>query len=122
MRARHLTAALALAALAVPGVGAAMVVVRHPVYVAPHPVVVVAPAPVYVAPAPVYVAPPPQAAPPPPPPLTTALPVNSTMWVLPSGCLKIAMGGQPYYQCGPNYLKPIQSDKGTYYAVVPPPQ
>jgi hypothetical protein len=120
MRARHLTAALGLAALVAPGVGAAMVVVRHPVYVAPRPVVVVAPAPVYVAPAPVYVAPAPQPAP--PPPLTTALPVNSTMWVLPSGCLKIAMGKQPYYQCGPNYLKPIQSDQGLYYAVVPPPQ
>jgi hypothetical protein len=123
MRTRHL-AALVVAALLNPGVATAVVVVRHPVYVAPRPVVVVAPAPVYVAPAPVYVAPAPvYVAPPPqpPPPLSAQLPVNTTMWVLPSGCMKVFVSGQAFFQCGPNWLKALPSDKGTYYAVVPPP-
>jgi hypothetical protein len=121
MRTSHLAISLAVAALVGPGAASAVVVVRHAVYVAPHPVVVVAPVPVYVAPPPttVYVAPAPQA---PPPPLTSALPVNTTMWVLPSGCMKVAFSGQTFFQCGPNWLKPIQSDKGPYYAVVPAPQ
>jgi hypothetical protein len=121
MRKSLLAVPLAVAALAAPRGAAAVVVVRHPVYVAPRPVVVVAPAPVVVAPAPVIVtpAPPPPA---PPPSATTALPVNTTMWVLPSNCLKVAVSGQTYYQCGPNWMRPLPSEKGTYYAVVPPPQ
>jgi hypothetical protein len=122
MRVIHVAASLLLTTLVTPPDAAAIVVVRHAAYVHPH-AVVVAPAPVMVvAPAPVVlVAPAPQPAPPPPPPLTSALPVDTTMWVLPSGCTKVALSGQTYYQCGPSWLRPVRSDKGTYYAVVPPP-
>lgn len=120
MRSSHLAAAfVALLSLATPG-AAAVVVVRHPVYVAPRPVVVVAPPPPTVVIVPAVPAPPPPA--PPPPPLTTTLPINTTMWVLPSGCMKVSVNGQVLYQCGPNWLKQLQSDKGPYYAVVAPPQ
>ncbi len=119
MRTRLAVAALALAGLFGPTAAAAIVVVRHPVYVHPVPVVVVAPAPVYVAPAPVYVAPAP--APPPPPVLTEKLPLDTTMWTLPSGCTKVSSSGSNFFICGPNWLKAIPSDKGTYYAVVAPP-
>jgi hypothetical protein len=115
MRTRLALATVALAAVASPLAVSAMVVVRHPVYVAPRPVVVVASAPVYVAPAPVYYAPPP------PPPASAPLPVDSTMWTLPPGCTQVSLQGQTYFQCGPNLLKPLQSEKGTYYAVVKPP-
>jgi hypothetical protein len=125
MRTKPLVAAaVSLAALAAPLGAQAWVVVRAPVYYAPRPVyvapmpVVVAPAPVYVEPAPVYVAPPPPSA----PAATQALPVNTTMWTLPSGCLTVSVNGQELFQCGPNYLKALPSDRGTYYAVVPPPQ
>jgi hypothetical protein len=43
------------------------------------------------------------------------------MWVLPSGCLKMAVKGEPLYQCGPSWMKQQQSEKGPYYQVVPPP-
>jgi len=122
MRTRHAAlATVVLAALAAPLAAEAVVVVRHPVYVHPRPVVVVAPAPVYVAPAPVYYAPPPPPAAPAPPPATAQLPIDSTMWSLPSGCTKVSLNGETYFQCGPNLLKPLQSEKGTYYAVVRPP-
>jgi hypothetical protein len=118
-------AALALAALATPEEARAWVAVRAPVY-HPHAVVVVAPAPVYVAPAPVYVAPAPvyvapAPAPPPAPVLTEKLPVNTTMWTLPSGCTPVSSSGGNFFVCGPNWLKAIPSEKGTYYAVVAPP-
>jgi len=119
MRTNHLTVAvaLALAALATPLDGRAWVVVRAaPIYVAPRPVVVVAPAPVVVVPAPVYAYPPP-----PPNPLTTRLPFNTTMWTLPPGCNALSVSGNPYYQCGVNWMRPYQSANGTYYSVVPPP-
>jgi hypothetical protein len=126
MRTRRAIAALALAASIGPTSAAAIVVVRHPVYVHPVPVVVVAPAPVYVAPAPVYVAPAPvyvapAPAPPPPPVLTEKLPLDTTMWTLPSGCTRVSSSGSNFFICGPNWLKAIPSDKGTYYAVVAPP-
>jgi len=35
--------------------------------------------------------------------------------------LKVFVNGAPFFQCGPNWLRPVQSDAGTYYAVVPPP-
>lgn len=115
-------AALAAILLLAPGLAAAVVVVRHPVYVAPRAVVVVAPAPVYVAPPPTVVVVPPPQPQPAPPPLTAPLPVNSTMWVLPSGCMKVSVSGQALYQCGGgNWLRQFQSDKGPYYAVVAPP-
>lgn len=121
MRTTHLTAVFALGVLLTPLAADAVVVVRHAAYVHPHAVVVV-PAPVVVvAPAPVVVVATPAPQPAPPPPLTSALPVNTTMWVLPSGCMKVSLSGQTLFQCGPNWLKPIQSDKGAYYAVVPPP-
>jgi hypothetical protein len=63
--------------------------------------------------------PPPPAAP--PPPANAVLPVDSTMWTLPSGCTQVSLQGQTCFQCGPNLLKPPQSEKGTYYAVVKPP-
>jgi hypothetical protein len=56
-----------------------------------------------------------------PPPSTTKLPVDTTMWTLPSGCLQVSKGGQTYHQCGPNWLKAYPSDKGTYFGVVPEP-
>lgn len=95
----------ALGAAVLPAVARAWVVVRAPVYVAPVPVMV-APVPVY--------------APPTPPP-AGVLPINATLWALPPGCLKVFVNGAPFFQCGPNWLRPVQSDAGTYYAVVPPP-
>ena len=113
MRTSHLSApVLALAILAVPAGTRAWVVVRA------RPVVVVPVAPVYVAPVPVVVAAPAPAA---PPPLTDKLPVNTTMWTLPSGCTPVSASGASYFVCGQNWLKAIPSDKGTYYAVVAPP-
>jgi len=102
----------AMVAAVLPAAARAWVVVRAPVYVAPVPVMV-APVPVAVAPVPVYV--------PPPPPPAAVLPINATLWSLPPGCLKVFVSGVPFYQCGPNWLRPVQSDAGTYYAVVPPP-
>ncbi len=117
-----IAAALALALVALPGAAGAWVVVRAPVYYAPRPVVVapvyVAPAPVYVAPQPVYVAP----APPPQPPPSAKLPIDTTMWTLPPGCLQVSVNEQAYFQCGPNWLKAYQSNQGTYYGVVAPPK
>jgi hypothetical protein len=120
MHVRNLAAALAVAALGVPFNTDAWVVVRA------RPVAVVAVAPVYVAPVPVYVAPAPVVvtpapAPPAAPPLTEKVPVNTTMWTLPSGCTPVSASGKSYFICGPNWLTAIKSDKGTYYAVVAPP-
>jgi hypothetical protein len=115
MRASHLAAALAVAALGVPLPASAWVVVRA------RPVVVVPVAPVYVAPAPVVVTPAPAPAPPAAPPLTEKVPINTTMWTLPSGCTPVSASGKSYFICGPNWLTAIKSDKGTYYAVVAPP-
>jgi hypothetical protein len=115
-------AVLLLAALVAPSNAGAVVVVRrgfHPV--ATVAVVSAVTHPVYVAPPPttvVVTAPPPA---PPPPPVTEKLPVNTTMWTLPGGCLELSVNGQALFQCGPNYLKAYPSEKGTYYAVVPPP-
>ena len=119
MRARPLIVAGLLAALAGQGTASAVVVVRHPVY---HPVATIATVAVVAA----VVSKPPATPPPPPtaqrpPAVTTPLPMDSTMWVLPSGCLKIALKGEPLYQCGPSWLKQQQSDQGPYYQVVPPP-
>ena len=119
MRARPLVVAVLLAALAGQGTASAVVVVRHPVY---RPVAAVATVAVVAA----VVSKPPATPPPPPsaprpPAVTTPLPMDSTMWVLPSGCLKIALKGEPLYQCGPSWLKQQQSDQGPYYQVVPPP-
>jgi len=120
MRSSPLTAAaLAVATLAVPTGATAWVVVRHPVAVVG--VVAVATHPVYVAPAPVVVVAAPAPTPAPPPPLTEKLPVNTTMWTLPSGCTPVSASGASYFVCGPNWLRAVQSDKGTYYAVVTPP-
>jgi hypothetical protein len=119
MRTRPLAVAGLLAALSVPAPAAAVVVVRvrpRPVAVAATVVVVAA---VVSKPPPPTPPPPPSA--PPPPPVTTPLPIDATMWVLPSGCLKVSVKGEPYYQCGPSWLKPQQSDKGPYYQVVPKP-
>ncbi len=119
MRARPLVVAGLLAALAGQGTASAVIVVRHPVY---HPVATIATVAVVAA----VVSKPPATPPPPPsaprpPAVTTPLPMDATMWVLPSGCLKIALKGEPLYQCGPSWLKPQQSDQGPYYQVVPPP-
>jgi hypothetical protein len=119
MRARPLAVAALLAALAGQGTASAVVVVRHPVY---HPVATIATIAVVAA----VVSKPPATPPPPPtaprpPAVTNPLPMDSTMWVLPSGCLKIALKGEPLYQCGPSWLKQQQSDQGPYYQVVPPP-
>jgi hypothetical protein len=119
MRARPLVVAGLLVALAVPGTASAIVVVRHPVY---RPVAVIATVAVVaavVSKPPSTPHPPPTA--PPPPAVTTPLPMDSTMWVLPSGCLKISVKGEPLYQCGPSWLKQQQCDQGPYYQVVPPP-
>ena len=109
--------AAAVLALAAALDARAWVVVRAP----PRAVVVVAPAPVYVAPAPVYVAPPPAPPPPAPSPLTTKLPIDTTMWTLPAGCNAMTVNGQPYYQCGGNWLRKYTTDGVVYSGVVPPP-
>jgi hypothetical protein len=79
--------------------------------------------PVYVAPPPVYVAPAPAYPPPPQAPsiLTTNLPVGTNFMSLPQGCNGIPVNGQLYFQCGVNWMKPVQGPSGTYYSVVPPP-
>jgi hypothetical protein len=111
--------ALAVAALAAPHQARAWVVVRA------APVVFVPVAPVYVAPAyattTVYVDPAPTPAPQAAPAITQKLPVNTTMWTLPSGCTPVSSSGVNFFVCGPNWLRAIPSDKGTYYAVVAPP-
>ena len=125
MRVRHLVVAGLLASLAVPGKGSAVGVVRR----RPAPVAAAATAAVVVTTAVVVAAvvskppptPPPPPSAPPPPPVTTPLPIDSTTWVLPSGCLGVTVKGETLYQCGPSWLKKQQSDKGTWYLVVPPP-
>ena len=119
MRTNPLIAAGILTALLAPGTADAVVVVRHPVY---HPVarVAVAVAVVAVVSKPPATPPPPPSAPR-PPAVTTRLPIDSTMWVLPSDCLRMSVSGQTLYQCGPSWLKQQQSDQGPYYQVVQPP-
>jgi hypothetical protein len=119
MRARPLVVAGLLAALAGQGTASAVVVVRHPVYRPLATIATVAVVAAVVSKPPATPPPPPSA--PPPPAVTTPLPMDSTMWVLPSGCLKIALKGEPLYQCGPSWLKQQQSEQGPYYQVVPPP-
>jgi len=123
MRTRTLVVAALLASLAIPGTASAVVVVRR----RPAPVVTAA---VVVTTAVVVAAvvskppktPPPPPSTPPPPPVTSPLPIDSTTWVLPSGCLGVTVKGETLYQCGPSWLRKQQSDKGTWYLVVPPPQ
>jgi len=123
MRTGTLVVAALLASLAIPGTASAVVVVRR----RPAPVVtaaVVVTTAVVVA---AVVSKPPKTPPPPPstppaPPVTSPLPIDSTTWVLPSGCLGVTVKGETLYQCGPSWLRKQQSDKGTWYLVVPPPQ
>jgi hypothetical protein len=121
MRTSHLAVvAVTVAALGAPLQARAWVVVRA------RPVVFVPMAPVYVAPVyatttTVYVDPAPSPTPQAAPAITEKLPVNTTMWTLPSGCTPVSSSGTNFFVCGPNWLKAIPSDKGTYYAVVPPP-
>jgi hypothetical protein len=123
MRTSLFVAALALLGMAVPNHASAYVVVRAGVYV--RPVAVVAVAPVYYAPPPTTVVVTSQAvpAPAPAPALTTQLPLNTTMWTLPSGCSKVSAANQAYFLCGPNWLKAYPGVNGTpsYYGVVAPP-
>jgi hypothetical protein len=123
MSANRLVVAAVLASVAIPGTGQAVVVVRRrPAPVATAAVVVttaVVVAAVVSKPPPT---PPPPPSAPPPPPVTSPLPIDSTTWVLPSGCLGMTVKGETLYQCGPSWLKKQQSDKGTWYLVVPPPQ
>ena len=126
MRVRPLVVAGLLAALAGQGTASAIVVVRHGCYrpVAAAAVTVAAVVVISHAVAKPPSAPPPPPSAPPPPPVTTPLPIDATMWVLPSGCLKVAVQGDTLYQCGPSWLKQQQSDRGPYYQVVqvaPPP-
>jgi len=120
MRTRLLAVVGLLAALAGPATAKAVVVVR----VRPRPVVAVAAVAVVVVVAtrPPPSTPPPPPSAPPPPAVTSPLPIDSTMWVLPSGCLKVSVKGEPFYQCGPSWLKQQQCDKGPYYQVIPPPE
>ena len=121
MRANRFVVTALLASMMNPGPAAAVVVVHHRAY---HPVATVAAVAVVVAivskPPPATPPPPPTA--PPPPPVTTPLPIDATMWQLPSGCLKIMVGSETYYQCGPSWMVPQKCDKGPYYQVVPPPE
>jgi len=122
MRASNLVIAGLVASLAIPGPASAVVVVRRrPAPVATAAVVVTTAVVVAaVASKPPPTPPPPPSAPP-PPPVTSPLPIDSTTWVLPSGCLGVTVKGETLYQCGPSWLKKQQSDKGTWYVVVPPP-
>jgi hypothetical protein len=122
MRASNLVIAGLVASLAIPGPASAVVVVRRrPAPVATAAVVVTTAVVVAaVASKPPPTPPPPPSAPP-PPPVTSPLPIDSTIWVLPSGCLGVTVKGETLYQCGPSWLKRQQSDKGTWYVVVPPP-
>jgi hypothetical protein len=119
MRASPLVVACILTAMAAPDTARAVVVVRHPVY---HPVATIATVAVVAAVVskPPATPPPPPSAPP-PPMVTMPLPMDSTMWQLPSGCLRLSVSGQTLYQCGPSWLKQQQSDRGPYYQVVQPP-
>jgi Meckel syndrome type 1 protein len=121
MRTNGLVVAVLLATMAVPGAARAVVVVRHPVY---HPVATAVAVAVVVS---VVTKPPPSTPPPPPsaprpPPVTTPLPIDATMWSLPSDCLKVSVNGETYYQCGPSWMVPQQCDQGPYYQVVPAPE
>ena len=109
-----------LAGLAFPGPAAAVVVVRHPSYRPVATVVAVAVVVSIVSKPPPATPPPPPTAPP-PPPVTNPIPIDTTMWQLPSDCLKMTVEGQTYYQCGPSWLVPQQCEQGGYYQVVPPP-
>jgi hypothetical protein len=123
MRASNLVVATLLASLALPGTASAVVVVRHrhaPVATAAVVVTTAVVVAAIVSRPPPTPPPPPSA--PPPPPVTTPLPIDSTTWVLPSGCLGVNVKGETMYQCGPSRLRKQQSDKGTWYVVVPPPQ
>jgi hypothetical protein len=121
MRTIFLAVAVLLATVTSSGPTKAVVVVRHPCY---HPVATVMAVAVVVAvvskPPPSTPPPPPSA--PPPPPVTTPIPVDATMWVLPSGCLKMTVNGETYYQCGPSWMVQQQCEQGPYYQVVPPPE
>lgn len=118
MRAPTLVVAALVATLAVPGSASAVVVVRTRGFRPVVPVATVAVVAVASRPPPT---PRPQPAAPRPPPVTHPLPIDSTMWVLPSGCLRISLRGQTLYQCGPSWLMQAQSEWGPYYFVVPPP-
>jgi|GEM_PF-6950586 len=119
MRANTLVVAVLVATLAVPGSAAAVVVVRTRGF---RPFVPVATVAVV---ATVASRPPPTPRPAPsvprPPPVTNPLPIDSTMWVLPSGCLRLSLRGETFYQCGPSWLRQAQSEWGPFYFVVPPP-
>ena len=117
MRASNLVVAGLLASLAIPGTASAVVVVRRRAPVVAVATVVVVAAVVSKPPP----TPPPPPSAPPPPPVTSPLPIDSTTWVLPSGCLGVTVKGETLYQCGPSWLKKQQSDQGTWYLVVPPP-
>jgi hypothetical protein len=119
MRINRLAFAALLVSITLPEISLAVVVVRHPVY-RPVATAVVVAAVVVVATRPPPSTPPPPSAPR-PPAVTSPLPIDSTMWQLPSGCLKLSVSGETYYQCGPSWLKPQQSDRGPYYQVVPAP-
>ena len=122
MRTGLLALVALLATLIGPAPAAAVVVVRHPVYhPVYHPVAAVVVVAAIVSKPPPSTPPPPPSAPP-PPPVTAPLPIDATMWQLPSGCLKIVVSGATYYQCGPSWLAPQQCDKGPYDQVVPPPE
>jgi hypothetical protein len=118
MRASTLVVAGLLASLAFPRTASAVVVVRRAAPVAAVVTTAVVVAAVTSKPPPT---PPPPPAAAPPPPVTAPLPIDATMWSLPSGCLRMSVKGETLYQCGPSWLKPQQSDKGTWYVVVPPP-
>ncbi len=119
MKSRPLVIAGLLASLATSGTASAIVVVRAPVYRPVATIATVAVVAAIVAKPPSTPPPPPTA--PPPPPVTNPLPIDSTMWVLPSGCLKMSVKGETLYQCGPSWLKRQQCDQGPYYQVVAPP-
>jgi hypothetical protein len=120
MRVRSLVATGLLLGLVLPSTAFAIVVVRRARPVAVVATVATVAVVVAVASKPPPTPPPPPSAPP-PPPVTSPLPIDATMWVLPQGCLKMTVKGEALYQCGPSYLKPQQSDKGSWYVVVPPP-
>ena len=50
-----------------------------------------------------------------------AMPLGTTLYSLPGGCVNINISAGQYYECGLNWFKPYFGSNGAYYQVVPSP-